>query len=258
MAINKIRVCRPFWEHFRAVGHKCVDDWVKLAKAGHVRLPETGARMPREKSKSDTVQLWFLQLYQGSAEPTPVEGSADRIDDDLGQDSLQHEVVADVHHPLYGLSVAAGAAEDVKHLAPKRFLNESNLAALWHLYSQDQSVVEKVSRDTFTKAFNKHWKGLLNFKGHGQGTRCQLCAEMDEERKHLTTKLERQELDLKKQLHFERHDADRSVNVRGNKLSSDPATYLLQNATARAMKLMVDGMDQPLLNVTVQHYISQA
>ena len=231
-SIDGTRVCRPWWEHYHAIGHGQVDDMVKLSKAGHPHLPERGARMPREKQKSDIVDAWFLNLYQGSSEPIPVEGSADRLEE-LSADSLQHEVVNDIHHPLYGLSVAVGQGVNKQHLAPKRFLNEENLSSLWGLYQSDATVQEKVSRDTFTKAFSKRWKGLLNFKQHGQGTRCQLCADMDEERKQCTTKTERQELDLRKQHHFQRHDADRSMNVRSNQLSSDPSTYLLQHSSSK-------------------------
>ena len=241
--IEATKVCRPFWEHYHGVGHGQVDHMVKLSKAGHPHLPERGPRLPREKRKGDIVDTWFLSLYQGSSEPIPVEGSADRLEE-IGQDCLQHEVVNDIHHPLYGLSVAVGSGVDKQHLAPKRFLNEENLASLWGLYKNDTDVEEKVSRDTFTQAFNKRWKGLLNFKQYGQGTRCQLCADMDEERNHCTTKVERQELDLRKQRHFQRHDADRSMNVRSNQLSSDPSTYQLQNSSNKFMKLMVDGMDQ--------------
>ena len=44
------KVCRPFWEYCHSVGHKQVDDMVKLAKLGHAALPEKGARMPKEAS----------------------------------------------------------------------------------------------------------------------------------------------------------------------------------------------------------------
>lgn len=245
-AIADTKVCRPFWEHYYAIGHKQVDDLVAYAKAGHPQIPERGARLPKEKPKADAVDVWFLGIYQGSAEPTPMESSGDKIQE-LDVDVPQHEVVNDVHHPLYGLSVAVDKGVEGKkprHLVPQRFLNETNLASLWHLYKTDEKVSEKVSRDTFTKAFNKSWKSVLKFKNAGQGTRCSLCAEMDEERKQCTTLQERQELDLRKQKHFQRHDADRSVNVRGNQLSSDPATFLSQNASLRVVKFMVDGMDQ--------------
>ena len=173
----------------------------------------------------------------------PVEGSADRLED-VGPDCLQHEIVSDINHPVYGLTVAVGLQENSLHLAPKRYLNEADLTGLWNLYASDDKVQEKVSRDTFTKAYKRHWKTLLNFKAKGHGNRCQTCADMDEERKNLTTKTERQQLDLRKQMHLDRCDADRSINVRGNTLSSNPMTFDLAHSSSSVMKIMLDGMDQ--------------
>ena len=245
-AIDETKVCRPFWERYHAVGHKQVDDMVKLGKTGHAQLPERGVRMPREKLKLDSVDLWFLDLYKAS-EPTPMEAadtSSGRLEDLRDDDPLQHEVVNAVHHPLYSMSVSVGEGVNKQHVVPKRYLNESNLASLWGLYTSDAKVADKVSRDTFTKSFNRHWKKVLQFKGEGQGTRCSLCADMDEERKHCTSKEERLEIDIRKRRHFERHDADRSMNVRSNQLSSDPGTFQLANASTRVVKFMIDGMDQ--------------
>ena len=242
-AIDSERVCRPFWEHYFAIGHKQVDDMVKLAKAGHLELPGRGARMPKSHTKLDIVDIWFLHLYQGSSEPVPVEGSADRLED-VGPDCLQHEIVSDIHHPIYALTVAVGNGENAQHVAPKRYLNETDLTGLWNLYSNDDQVEQKVSRDTFTKAFKRHWQKLLNFKHADQGNRCQVCADLDEERRNLTTKSERQHLDVRKQLHLDRCEADRSINVRGNALSSNPATFKLANSSTSVMKIMIDGMDQ--------------
>ena len=243
-AIGEVKVCRPFWEHYYAVGHKQVDDMVKLSKAGHAQLPERGARMPREKLKMDEVDMWFLNLYQGS-EPTPMEDPpAGRLEELGDDDSLQHEVVNSVHHPLYSLSVAVGDGVNKQHLVPKRYLNETNVSSLWNLYQSDEKVPSKVSRDTFNKAFKKHWRSILQFKGYGQGTRCQLCADLDEERKHCTSKEERASIDIRKRRHYERTDADRSMNVRSNQLSCFPATFQLSNAGSRVVKFMVDGMDQ--------------
>ena len=59
------KVCRPFWEYCHSVGHKQVDDMVKLAKLGHAALPEKGARMPKEKPRMDEADVWFLNLYTG-------------------------------------------------------------------------------------------------------------------------------------------------------------------------------------------------
>ena len=246
-AIGETKVCRPWWEHYHAIGHKQVDDLVKLSKAGHSQLPERGARMPREKLKADAVDVWFLGIYQGSSEPSPLEdsgpSSGDRLEE-LGDDSLQHEVVNGSSHPLYALSVQVGEGVNKQHLVPKRFLNEASLGSLWALYKNDEKITEKVSRDTFTKAFNKHWKSVLCFKHDGQGTRCSICATMDEERRRAVSKEERQEVELRKRRHYERHDADRSMNVRSNKMSTDPSTFQLANASTRVVKLMVDGMDQ--------------
>lgn len=152
------KVCRPFWEYCHSVGHKQVDDMVKLAKLGHAALPEKGARMPKEKPRMDEADVWFLSLYTGLAEPTPVEDGSHRHVQELPDSDQVHEVVHDVNHPLYSVSVGV---DNQGALVPKRFLNQENLASLWHVYEMNKSDEPRVCRDTFTKAFNRHWKKNL-------------------------------------------------------------------------------------------------
>ena len=172
--------------------------------------------MPKEKPRMDEADVWFLNLYTGLAEPTPVEDGGHRHVEELPDADQVHEVVHDVSHPLYSMSVGVG---NQGALVPKRFLNQENLASLWHVYELNKSDEPRVSRDTFTKAFNRHWKRILCFKGYGQGVRCQVCADFDERRSQLTSKKERQEIDeLKQQLN--RCDMDRSVNVRATDCQS--------------------------------------
>ncbi|CAL1146424.1 unnamed protein product [Cladocopium goreaui] len=235
------KVCRPFWEYCHSVGHKQVDDMVKLAKLGHAALPEKGARMPKEKPRMDEADVWFLNLYTGLAEPTPVEDGGHRHVEELPDADQVHEVVHDVSHPLYSMSVGVG---NQGALVPKRFLNQENLASLWHVYELNKSDEPRVSRDTFTKAFNRHWKRILCFKGYGQGVRCQVCADFDERRSQLTSKKERQEIDELKQQHLNRCDMDRSVNVRGNRLSKQDSNFKMENSSTSFLKVLVDGMDQ--------------
>ena len=102
------------------VGHKQVDDMVKLAKQGHAALPEKGARMPKEKPRMDEADVWFLSLYKGLAEPTPVEDGGHRHVQEVPDSDQVHEVVHDVSHPLYSMSAGVGKQEA---LVPKRFLN---------------------------------------------------------------------------------------------------------------------------------------
>ena len=241
-AIGGQKVCRPFWEHYHAVGHSVMDEWVKLAKNGHAALPEKGARLPRSKPKTDEVDVWFLQIYQGLAEPTPMErddGGYQHVEE-LPDLANQHEVVNDINHPLYALSVGLGSDG---HTVPKRYLNQSDVDvnSLWHAYETQHLDQAHVSRDTFRKAFQRNWKKFLLFKG---GVRCNVCADFDESRKHCLTKLERQEIDAQKQRHVDRCDADRSVNVRGNRLSALESTYTPQHASSSAIKILIDGMDQ--------------
>ena len=127
------RVCRPFWEYCHSVGHKQVDDLVKFAKLGHAALPEKGARMPKEKPRMDEADVWFLNLYTGLAEPTPVEDGGHRHVQELPATEQVHEVVQDVNHPLYAISVGV---DNRGALVPKRFLNQENLASLWHVYDE--------------------------------------------------------------------------------------------------------------------------
>lgn len=223
-----------------AVGHSVMDEWVKLAKNGHAALPEKGARLPRSKPKTDEVDVWFLQIYQGLAEPTPMErddGGYQHVEE-LPDLANQHEVVNDINHPLYALSVGLGSDG---HTVPKRYLNQSDVNSLWHAYETQHLDQAHVSRDTFRKAFQRNWKKFLLFKG---GVRCNVCADFDESRKHCLTKLERQEIDAQKQRHLDRCDADRSVNVRGNRLSALESTYTPQHASSSAIKILIDGMDQ--------------
>ena len=239
-SIDGVPVCRPWWEHYFAVGHNAMDDMVKYAKAGHALLPEKStARLPKEKPKMELVDMWFLSLYQGLAEPTPLEDGGHRVQA-LPDRGLEHEVIEDLNHPL--LAATVGISIDGK-LVPKRVLNQENLASLWHAYDLEIAG-DKVSRDTFTKAFNRHWKKILVFKGEGQGVRCNVCADFDQERVNCSTKKERLEVDILKQKHLDRADADRSVNVRGNHLSKQPSTYDVKNQDQSVMKILIDGMDQ--------------
>ena len=128
--ISRQKVCRPFWEYCHAVGHKQCDDSVKLAKLGHAALPENGARMPKEKPRMDEADVWFLSLYTGLAEPTPVEDGGHRHVQELPDTEQVHEVVQDVNHPLYAISVGV---DNRGALVPKRFLNQENLASVWHV-----------------------------------------------------------------------------------------------------------------------------
>ena len=247
-AIGGQKVCRPFWEHYHAVGHSVMDEWVKLAKNGHAALPEKGARLPRSKPKTDEVDVWFLQIYQGLAEPTPMErddGGYQHVEE-LPDLANQHEVVNDINHPLYALSVGLGSDG---HTVPKRYLNQSDVNSLWHAYETQHLDQAHVSRDTFRKAFQRNWKKFLLFKG---GVRCNVCADFDESRKHCLTKLERQEIDAQKQRHLDRCDADRSVNVRGNRLSALESTYTPQHAGSSAIKILALPAHTTPYNVEVQ------
>ena len=239
-SIDGKMVRRPFWEFYHATGHKAIDEMVKLAKNGHNSVPERGARLPREKPKMDEADLWFLAVYQGLAEPTPMEDGGCHFEE-LADQAGQHEVIKDLNHPLLSLSLGISTE---KNTVAKRFLNQTDVASLWHAYETEKAGEEKVSRDTFTKAFNRHWKRILIFKGEGQGVRCTLCAELDQSRLQCVSKKERQEIDLQKSMHLNRTDADRSVNVRGNKLSMQPSTYEAKNSQTAVMKILIDGMDQ--------------
>ena len=240
-SIGGLKVCRPFWEHYHSVGHGSVDKMLALAKNGHVTLPpEKKARQPRAKTAAHDVDVWLLGIYRGLAEPLAVEGSADRVDQ-LPAEEVQHEVVDDQAHPLYSLSVALNP-QDKGFLVPKRFVTLKDLGGLWNAYETEHGS-EAASRSTFQRAF-KAWEKFIGFKDSSQGSTCGICASLDEQRKNAPTKEERAEVETSRQLHLDRCNADRSVNVRGNRVSALPETWSMAGAATSTMKLMIDGMDQ--------------
>ena len=238
--VGEQKVCRPFWEFYHGIGHGTVDNMLTLAKNGHVTLPsEEKARQPRAKTASHDVDAWLAGIYRGLAEPLAVEGSADRVDQ-LPALQLQHEIVDDQSHPLYTLALALNNPQDNGFLIPKRFVSLKDVGSLWLVFEAQH---DSASKSTFLRAF-KNWEKFICFKGPSQGSMCGTCASLDEQRKQATTREERAEVESERQIHLDRCNADRTVNVRGNRVAALPETWSVAAASAATMKLMIDGMDQ--------------
>lgn len=142
-SIDGKMVCRPFWEFYHATGHKAIDEMVKLAKNGHNSVPERGARLPREKPKMDEADLWFLAVYQGLAEPTPMEDGGCHFEE-LADQAGQHEVIKDLNHPLLSLSLGISTE---KNTVAKRFLNQTDVA-LYGMPMKQRRLERKRCRGT--------------------------------------------------------------------------------------------------------------
>ena len=113
------------------------------------------------------VDMWFLALYQGLAEPTPMEDGGHRVED-LPDRGEEHEVIEDLNHPL--LAATVGISMDGK-LVPKRVLNQQDLASLWHVYDLEKIAEDKVSRDVH-ESFQQTLEEDSGFQR--RRTRCQM------------------------------------------------------------------------------------
>ena len=102
---------------------------------------------------------------------------------------------------------------------------------------------KQCSETTFKKGW-RSWKHYLPLKNAGQQSKCITCASLSEARAQATDAETRMELDQQKKEHLNVVMADRRVNVRGNKMSADPAVWDKALNSEKVMKLMVDGMDQ--------------
>ena len=137
--LEEKRVCRKFWLHCNCVGMGTVQRMMLCCKAGHQKLPPKEKRNPRGKTSFYDADEWFLHLYKHFAEPFATPGSGE-----TGQDE-PHEVVEEVSHPLYSLSVCVEKMGDSQRTVPKRYLSFQTYAELWATYEADTDPVLRVS-----------------------------------------------------------------------------------------------------------------
>ena len=246
-------VCRRFWEKVHGMGHAVLDKYVAFAKANHTHVPEHAPKMPKSTPASDTLDTWFVGLYQHLAEPLAIPGSEDRLVgpellDNEGDELLgvmQHEVVHDLNHPLLAFTVnaerRAHGQGPVK--VPKRYLNFESDTELWQFYQADEEMSVQVSRNTFMKGW-KSWQNFMPLKNRGQQSKCSICAEISHARTQATEKVARLELDNQKKAHLDICQQDRRINVRGNRLASKPEVWLKHENEDKFCKIQIDGMDQ--------------
>ena len=236
-------VCRVFWEKAYGIGHGQVDKLLAFARAGHTHVPGAAPKQARSTPAQDTLDVWFLALYNQLAEPLAVPGSGDTVVGAVEEEG-QHEIVEDATHPLYLASINAergGKQGPVK--VPRRYLNFSSDHDLYLFYVQDEVLDKQCSKSTFTKGW-RSWKNYLPLKNAGQQSKCITCASLSEARVQATDADSRAELDKQKKDHLAVVMADRRINVRGNKMSAAPEVWMKDQNGEKAMKLMLDGMDQ--------------
>ena len=245
-------VCRKFWEKAHGISPNSLDKYVAFAKAGHAVLPDHAPKLGRATPRGDTVDTWFIGLYQHLAEPLAIPGSEDAVigpeltEDAKGEVKVQHEVTVDAGHALLAVSINANTTQsqgqgDVK--VPLRYLNFESDAELYQFYQTDEELSLQVSKSTFFRVWQS-WKKFLPFKNRGQQSKCQICAELSYARTDAVDKTRKLELDAQKKAHLDVCMADRRVNVRGNRMASRAEVFEKAHNDGLFMKVQLDGMDQ--------------
>ena len=243
--IGDWKICRVAWQKLHNVSPKTVDHLRKLVNAGHKTLPpKMKLSVFKPKIEFMKVDAWFLKLYNNLAEPMAdgLECTTVYVDD-------PHEVVDSPDHPLWSISLAV-PGEAKQRLAPRRYLNPGNIASLFAQYQADSSdPTSGCSKATFERCW-KQWKKYLRFRNIGQGSRCKICSQKDEERVQATSPEEQRRVEEEKKAHIQLVTADRAVNVRGNLLAAQQAQSCLDGTFKAAQmadsvwKIQIDGMDQ--------------
>ena len=243
-------VRRRFWEKIHSISPGTLDTYMKYAKAGHTHLPEKGPRMPRSEPASNALDVWFLGLYQHLAEPLAVPGSGESVVGPASLDTEDTAALQDVNHPMFALvvnadkkAIAGRQNADMNIKVPRRYLNFTSELELFHFYKTDEEVQAQVSKTTFHRGWQK-WSAFLPLKHAGRQSKCNICASLNEARANEPDALTRNQIDADKKLHLDQVMADRRVNVRGNKLASDPGVFLKNMNDNKLMKITIDGVDQ--------------
>ena len=243
-------VCRKFFETIHQVGHGTMDQMVLHCKNGHTSWPQQrGPRLQRDAPATDTVDVWFMTVYNDLAEPLAIPGSEGRLESAGPEEQLQQHEVVDGNDPLLSVSLNLRRHASPKTdphgrvLIPKRYLNFADESALFNFYQIDEPSPQQVSRSTFRKAWGK-WSRIMAFKNKGENSKRNICARLTVERAEAVEPSERLRVDAAKRQHLDCVMADRSVSVRCNKLASRADVWLTKQNHSSMCKLMLDGMDQ--------------
>ena len=229
-------VCRGFCQTHCFQSHPgTIDKMIKLVRTGHATLPERAPRLPREAKQSDALDVWFLDVYMHLAEPLAID------DCEVLEADSRNELVEDESHPLYGISLNVERGKGRN--APKKYVNFTKLLDFFEFYVHDTPKEGQVSRSTFQRSY-KRWSKYLPFKDVAEGTKCNICARLSEERAQCSTKADRDQVDVERHAHLERVRQDRSVNNRTNKQASQDKVFKPEHKSEQFMKIMLDGMDQ--------------
>ena len=98
-----------------------------------------------------------------------------------------------------------------------------------------------VGKSLFYQTWGK-WNKYLKFRNIGQGKRCRICAQLDEERLKADP-CDKAEICARKFEHLKGVMQDRKVDTRTSLLAKDDAK-LGDSGVGRLLKLSIDGMDQ--------------
>lgn len=237
-------VCRRFFESTHGIGHGALDKLVMNAKHGQLALPERGPRLARHAPQLASVDSWFQGLYLHLAEPLAIAGCEGRAVG-IKEGESEHEVVDSVH-PLYSMSLGTIDFKKGPHgeiYVPKRYLNFINSHQVWQFYQADEEVHQQVAKTTFKKSWDK-WNKIMPLKDHAEGSKCNICARLTQERSEAVEPADRRKVDAEKQQHLDIVMADRQVSVKCNKLAALPSVWQRGKNHSSIAKLMIDGMDQ--------------
>ena len=112
------------------------------------------------------------------------------------------------------------------------------------LYEATVPVELRVSKSALYRAWKQRWKKFLAFRNVGQGKRCKVCAQNDEERLQAATAEERAAVTQEKKNHIKSIMADRTVSVRTNRAAEEHSKVPSVGGDNQLLKITIDGMGQ--------------
>eukprot|EP00435_Cladocopium_sp_Y103_P008315 s3646_g2.t1 len=244
-------VCRNFWLHCHCIGHDTIMHMLKCGRRGHPKLPSKAPPGPRVKTVFYEADAWLLNLYKNFAEPFATPDWEEGVKSK--ETEIEHEVIQDINHPLYSLSVcvrggqressSSAAAAHLQRTIPKRYLNFETYRELWSYYEADTTIVERVSKSSFLACYKANWQRVMPLHPGKTHSKCNTCAVLAEERLQAMSKQDVADVDARKAHHINICMADRAVNMRGNKLAARFENFSSPGPES-LVKLTIDGMDQ--------------
>ena len=165
-------------------------------------------RLPQERDRQQfqDVDAWFHELYLHYAEPWATEPSDECIPGwDLSSDTQtatlntsMEEIHVAQDHPF--MLACAGADGNRSFVGEKTLPPDTKPVELYEMYKASGGTA---SQETLRSCWVERWKAFMPVRNKGQGGRCQLCAEITQQRKVATTEEDKVALSEKKRLHVE-------------------------------------------------------